>query len=127
MNIFCTVFKACYCLEAATQCFKEGHMALNPAVLIVNVAKLTIVSLTRATHDARLAAQGALPPTSRLDGQARAAAALTMLRFPSSCALPHSDLTQVRLPWPAPSSLCHHCVPPLPAPPPATLCLVHAR
>jgi hypothetical protein len=76
-------------------------MALNPALLVVTVAKLTTTLCTRAAPAAHPVAQAALSPMSRLAGPSRAAVTLSLLLLPPSCALP--SLCCPHSPWPPPS------------------------
>jgi hypothetical protein len=65
-------------------------MALNLALLVVTVAKLTTASCMRGVPAARPAVQAALPPMPHLAGLSRATAALLLLLLPPLCALPRS-------------------------------------
>jgi hypothetical protein len=54
MKIFCTVLLVWFCLDDATRCFKEGHMATGPALHVVIVTNLTMALPGHAAGATRL-------------------------------------------------------------------------
>jgi hypothetical protein len=77
---FCIVLLVWFCLEDATRCFKEEHMATGPALHVLTMTNLITAPPTHATGAARHGPCHAIPAYRRRPAAPRC---LSLVRSPS--------------------------------------------